>query len=190
MPVTIPGIVGAVSPNLLAVALIGTDVPKLSLGVANGTANWVSQITVQTVDAGTAGAGSGGPLPVVVPTPLLQGAMTAGFSSNGLLGIFSPLLITGLTNGLVLAFAQMLIKTTHAGVGTGSGVATFRAPPASVAMVAGFKSAGMVGDATERMANAVGLALDTTFASLVIPVPIVGSASPVGASGTGVGKII
>jgi hypothetical protein len=57
-------------------------------------------------------------------------------------------------------------------------------------MVAGFKSVGMVGLYTDRKALALGMALDTTFATLVEPVAIVGSASPTAGSGVGTGKIL
>jgi len=190
MPVTIPGVVGVLFPNLVATGNIGTGVPQLTSGVANGVVQWTPQIVVQTVDSGTLGVGSGGPMPVILPPPILLGAMTVGFASFDILGIMSPLLILGLTNGLVLAYAQALIKTTHAGVGSGTGVATFRAPPAGPIFITGFKAAGMKGQATEKLALAIGQALDVAFASLVMPVPIVGAASPVGGGGVGFGNLI
>jgi len=57
-------------------------------------------------------------------------------------------------------------------------------------MIAGLKGVGFVGISTEQLANAVGMALDITFASLIMAIPIVGSASPTGASGTGIGNIL
>lgn len=189
MPLTIPGTVGVVTPNLLSVALIGTDVPKFSLGVANGISQWAARVTISTTDAGSAGVGTG-KLPLVVPQPLLLGAMFGGFSSFGLIGVFSPLMVLGLTNGIVAALLQGLISTTNPGVGVGVGKAKFKGPPAGASMALGFKSAGFVGDSTERMALAIGQALDTTFASLLIPVPIVGAGSPVSTTGVGTGKII
>lgn len=164
--------------------------PQLAAGVATGVCMWTPQVVVMTIDAGTLGAGSGGPLPVMIPPATMLGAMQAGFASFGLLGAMAAPLATGLANGLVLAYSQALVKTTHAAVGVGSGTATFRAPPAGPSMVAGFKSAGLVGQSTEQIALAVGQALDTVFASLVMPIPIVGSASPSAGSGTGVGQII
>lgn len=190
MPITPAGVTGIILPNLTAATLIGTGTPQLASGVGSGVSQWTPQIIVQTIDAGSLGVGSGGPLPVVIPPPSMLGAMTAAFASFGLLGVSAPLLITGLSNGLVQAYLQGLIKTTHPGIGVGAATATFRAPPAGPVMITGFKSAGMKGQATEQLALAVGQALDTVFASLVIPVPIVGSASPTGGSGTGVGNII
>lgn len=189
MPITTTGVTGILLPSLLSTGFLGTDLPKLSRGVASGVVRWANLVKVSTVDAGSAGTGSG-QIPVLVPYPLLFGNITAGFASNQLIGIFAPLFITGLTNGLVNSFLQGLVKTTHAGVGTGAGVASFRGPPAQASLSAGFRSAGMNGDATDRLARALGQALDRTFASLVIPVPIVGTASPSAATGKGSGKII
>jgi len=190
MPVTVPGVVGAVLPNLIATANLGTGVPQLASGVANGVVQWTPQIVVATIDAGSLGVGSGGPVPVVIPPPAMLGAMTGGFASFGLLGIMAPLLIAGLSNGLVLAYLQALVKTTHPGIGVGSGVAKFIAPPAGPIFIAGFKAAGMKGQSTDQLALAIGQALDIVFASLLIPIPIVGSASPAGGAGAGVGNII
>jgi hypothetical protein len=69
-------------------------------------------------------------------------------------------------------------------------VAKFLAPSCSGPMIEGFLAAGLVGDSMPRLAGAIGLALDSTFASLAIPIAIVGSASPSGGVGTGSGKIL
>lgn len=190
MPVTIPGLVGALMPNLLSTGHLGLDTPKLATGIATGVATWIPQIVIQTVDSGSLGAGKGVPIPLVVPQPALYGALVAGDAAFGLLGILTPLMTLGIANGLVLGFAQMLLNTVHAGIGVGAGVATFRAPPAGPVMVAGFQASGMNGEDAVKKANAIGMGLDTTFASLVLPVSIVGSASPAGGASTGVGNII
>jgi hypothetical protein len=190
MPVTSAGIIGVLVPNLVATSLIGTGVPTYANAVAQGLVTWIPQVTVQTQDVGTGGSGKNVPLPLLVPQPLLIVNITSGMSSQELLGVMAPLLILGLSNGLALAFLQMLVNTTHVGVGTGAGVATFRAPPATPSMIRGFKSAGMKGPATERKAAALGQALDQTFASLLLPVVIVGSVTPSAATGRGSGKII
>jgi len=190
MPIALPAISGVLTTNLFATALIGTDTPRLASGVATGLVSWVPQVTVSTVDAGSAGAGTGVPVPWVVPQPILLGLLTANIPPAGFVGLFTPSLIIGLANGLALSFLQMLISTTHFSVGTGSGVASFKAPPAATSMVAGFASAGLVGDAAPRLATAIGISLDSAIASLVIPIVIVGSASPSAATGVGTGKII
>jgi hypothetical protein len=190
MPVTTPGITNALLPNLISVGLLGTEVPKLARGIANGVAQWVPQIRVNTTDAGSAGSGSNIPLPVTVANPILLANLTSGMSVQGLLGVFVPPYLLGLTNGLCAAFLQMAIKTTHVGVGSGAGVAKFTAPPARTSMINGFNSAGLKGDSAARKASAIAQGLDLTFASLLLPVAIVGSASPSPGTGVGTGSIV
>lgn len=190
MPVTIPGIMGSVIPNLVSTGMIGTGVPQYARGVALGLSQWIPLVKVTTVDAGTAGVGKNVPLPLVVPNPLLQGNLLAGMASQGLVGLMMPLFITGLTNGLVISFAQMLVVTTHPSVGVGAGVAKLVAPPAAASIISGFAQAGMKGDATIRKALALASGLDGTFASLVLPVAIVGPPSPIGSAGSGFGNIL
>lgn len=129
-------------------------------------------------------------MPLVVPQPVLYGGLMTGAASAGVLGIMAPAMFLGIANGLVLAFLQMLIKTTHPGVGVGTGLAKFIGGSAVPQMVSGFAAAGMKGQGTVQIATAVGVGLDITFQALAIPVPIVGSASPSGGSGVGVGLII
>lgn len=190
MPVVLPAIVGTLTSNLMAAGLLGTDVSKMATGVANGLQTWVPTIQVVTVDAGTLGAGSGTPLPLVVPQPVLFGNLQSMIAAAGFVGQSVPQLATGLSNGLSQAFLAMLVTTQHPGIGTGTGVATFVAPPAAGPMVGGFASASLIGEAAPRLAAAIGNALDMTFASLIVNVVIVGSASPTGGSGAGTGKIL
>ncbi len=189
MPVTIGGVSGALLPSIGAANNLGVGVPQLAAGIANGVCQWTPQIVVLTVDVGAAGVGSGGPLPVTISGALVA-TMVTNFAAFQLRGSAAVSLATGIANGLIMAYTQGLIKTTHAGVGTGSGVATFRAPVAGPTLMAGLKSAGLFGSAVDRLALAVGQALDTTFASLVIPIQIVGPSTPTSASGVGVGNII
>lgn len=190
MPIALPIITGTLTTNLVATALVGTDTPRLASGVASGLVQWVPQVTVSTVDAGSGGVGVGVPTPWIIPQPLLLGLLAANIPPAGFAGLFTPSLILGLANGLSLAFLQMLISTTHPTVGTGTGISKFAAPPAAISMNAGFASAGLVGDAAPRLATAIGISLDAAIASLVIPIAIVGPASPSATSGTGTGKII
>jgi hypothetical protein len=190
MPVSSPGIFRVLFPNLISVGMLGSETPKLARGIANGITRWIPQVKVSTTDVGSAGSGSNIPLPVTVANPILLANLTAGMSAFGLLGVLVPIYLVGLSNGLSSAFLQMLIKTTHAGVGTGAGVAKFSAPPARTSMINGFSSAGLKGDAAVKKASAVAQGLDVTFASLVLPVAIVGSVSPSPATGVGTGSIV
>jgi len=190
MPVTPPGIIGAVVPNLAAVSFIGTDVPKYANAVAQGLVKWIPLIKVSTVDGGTAGAGTNVPLPLSIPTPVIYANLLAGMAAQGFKGPFMPLFCSGLANGLTAAFFQMLVKTNHPVVGVGSGIARFTAPPAALSIISGFAAAGLNGPSTAQAARALATGLDRTFASLVLPVVIVGTPSPTGASGVGFGGIL
>lgn len=190
MPVVIPGIVGALVPAIFATGNLGSQVPQLATGIANGLSNWVPSVVVQTIDTGSLGVGSGGPMPLVVPQPPLFANLLAGAASAGVLGVMSPLLFLGIANGLVLAFNQMLIKTTHTGVGAGTAAARFIGSSATPQMIAGFNAAGMKGEGTVKMAKAVGTGLDLTFQTLAVALPIVGAPSPSGGSGVGFGVIL
>jgi hypothetical protein len=190
MPIALPVAIPTLAANLAATTMLGPGVPKYATGVINGLANWVPTISVQTTDVGSAGSGVNVPLPLTLPTPILLANLTAGMFAQGILGILAPLFLLGLANGLTAVFLQTLVKTQHVGVGTGAGVASFRAPPAFPFLVAGFASAGITGVATARKARALGQGLDQTFASLFLPVVIVGSASPSAATGKGFGKIL
>ena len=190
MPIAGPIAIPTLAANLVATAMLGPGVAKYATGVINGLSIWVPQVSVTTVDVGSGGAGTNIPLPLIVPTPVLLANLTAGMISQGIFGPMAPLFLLGLANGLTAVFLQTLIKTQHAGVGVGSGVASFKAPPAFASIILGFASAGMVGVAAARKAAALGQGLDVTFASLFLPVAIVGSASPTVTTGVGFGKIL
>jgi hypothetical protein len=129
-------------------------------------------------------------MPLIVPQTALYANLLAGGASVGLFGIMAPLLFLGIANGLVLAFAQMLIKTTHMGVGAGTGAARFIGSSAAPQMIAGFEAAELKGDSTKKLAKAIGAGLDLTFQILAVPIPIAGPPSPSGGSGVGIGTII
>jgi len=182
--------VGFLTPNLFSVAHIGIGTPKLALGIAMGVCQFLtSQAKAITVDVGTFGVGTS-IMPLVVPPPLLQGGLYTGFSSMGIIGVFSPLTITGVTNGLVTGLTALaLLQTNHPSVGVGSGIARIVGPSAVPAMLQGFSSMGMTGVGSIKLATAIGMALDITFAGFTLPIPIVGPASPVAGAGSGFGKI-
>lgn len=192
MPLNPPTLAtGFIAPNLLATGNIGAGMPKFAMGVAIGVCQFLtSQAKVVTVDVGTLGVGTS-IMPLIVPNPLLQGALFAGFASMGILGPMAPLVITGLTNGLVTGWVVLaLLQTNHPLIGTGAGVARIVAPTAVPAMIGGFTSMGMLGDGPIKTATAIGIALDITFTTFVEPIPIVGPPSPVGGSGVGFGTVI
>jgi hypothetical protein len=190
MPATVPGFMGALIPNLLSVAMIGTGLPKYARGVAAGLQQWIPKIRINTVDTGTLGAGKSVPLPLIVPQPILYANLIAGMIAQKQVGVLMPPLALGLANGLVLCFAQTLINTTNPSVGVGAGVAKFSAPPAAQSMILGFQQAGMVGDQATKKAKAIATGLDRTFAILVMPFAIVGPPSPAPSAGSGFGGLL
>lgn len=192
MPLNPPALAAAfLAPNLLSTGNIGMGMPKFAMGVAVGVCQYLTvQAKVVTVDAGVLGVGTS-IMPLLVLPPLLQGGLYAGFSSMGILGPMAPLLITGLTNGLITGWTALaLLQTNHPGIGVGAGVARIVGPTAVPAMIAGFASMGMIGDGPIKTATAIGIGLDITFAGFFEPVPIVGTGSPVGGAGVGFGSVI
>lgn len=193
MPLNPPALSsGFLVPNLASTGNLGTGVPMFSLGIAIGVCQYLTvQSRVMTVDAGTLGAGTS-IIPLIVPSPLLISSLTTGFASAGLMGVMAPKAILGIANGLMTGWlALALLQTNHPTVGVGAGVARVVGPSAMPAMISGFAAAGMIGDGPMRMARAIGIGLDMTFAAFVQPgIPIVGSASPIGSAGVGLGTVI
>ncbi len=193
MPLNPPALAsGFITPNLVSTGNIGTGTPKLALGIAIGVCQFLTGMAkVTTVDAGTLGAGTG-IIPLIVPTPLVLTSLTTGFASSGILGVLAPKLIVGLATGLTSGWlALALLQTVHPTVGVGTGVARIVGPSAVPALIGGFAAVGMVGDGPTRIARAIATGLDITFASFVqLGLPIVGSPSPVGSAGVGIGTVI
>jgi hypothetical protein len=171
------------------VGLLGTAVPKLASGLALGAAQWVQQLTVQTVDTGTLGVGKGTGI-FAVPSPALISALLAAYAVNNHRGSMSPLEATGIGNGLSTGFAQGLLTTAHPSVGVGGGAAKIVCPPAFPSLMQGFSSVGITGQVASLKASAISSALLIVIQALVLPVVIAGSASQFASGGSGFGKII
>lgn len=189
MPFTPAGATAAIAAGLASAGQLGPGAIKEAVAVANGTDAWLHALPVITVDAGTVGAGVGA-IPLIVPNPLLIANLTVAFAGQGILGPMAPLHILGLANGLVLAFIQGLIVTTHPGVGVGTAVVRFGTTPAIVPMIAAFAAQGMTTLGSTKMATAIGIALDTSFAALTLVSPIVGPAGPSPSGGAGFGNVV
>lgn len=164
-------------------------VPDLALGIMIGVSKWVPTIRLTAPSSGTLGVGTG-LTPLIVPAPVLQLAMAPTFAANGIFGVMSPLLITGLSVGLNTVFLQGICQTTHPNVGVGGGVVRFNPPPATPFLVEGLASVGMVGEGPTRLANGLGQALGIVFSALTLPCVVVGSPSPVASAGVGFGQIL
>lgn len=193
MPLNPPTLAaGFLTPNMVSMGNVGTGVPKLALGIAIGVCQFLTaQSTVMTVDVGTLGVGTS-IIPLIVPSPLVLSSLTSAFASVGILGIMAPKLLSGLATGLTTGWLSLaLLQTNHPSVGVGTGVARVVGPSAVPAMIAGFSTAGMVGDGPTKIARAIGIGLDMVFASFVqLGVPIVGVPAPTGSSGVGFGTVI
>ncbi len=189
MALSPPTLAPPIATNLVATGHLGVAVPQLSLGLANGILAWLQVMAVATVDAGQLGAGAG-LIPLVVPQPVLLAALTPAFASQGILGVFSPLTILGLSNGLSIGFGLGQVVTTHPVVGVGAGVCSFKAPPAVPFLLQGLATAGITGTGAIKMATALAIALGAVFSALVLPTPIAGAGSPISGGGAGTGKIV
>lgn len=189
MPLTPVSVAAIMLPNLAAASFIGVGTPKLARAIGIGLSTWTPKISISTIDAGTGGAGKGVPVPILLASPVVQANLYAGFTGQKILGLLAPLFITGLTNGLTQTYLTALTNTVHVGVGVGSGVATFKAPPAFGDLKIGFNAVGATGDGATKFCRALAQALESTFSTLVLPQPIVGPPSPSAASGRGSGSI-
>lgn len=188
MPITVPGMMATVLPALTSVGCLGIGTPKLALGVSLGVVQWVSVLKVQVVAAGAAGAGLV-TFPWLVPVPALVPPLLAAFASQSLLGVFSPLMATGLAEGIGTGLLTGLIFVPVPGVGSGAGVATFKGT-AVPAMISGFAQAGLTGQGAVRQATAIGQGLDSFFSVFSLPVPVVGPAGPAPGTAFAVGQIV
>jgi hypothetical protein len=191
MPLVSPVLATAfVGPNLLATGQIGQGMPKFALGVSLGVVDYLSSARVITTDVGTLGVGTS-IIPMIVPQPLLLGGILSGMGSMGILGPMAPLVALGLANGITIGLAALaLLQTNHPSVGTGAGVARIVGGTAVPAMIGGFDSVNMSLDGSKKMATAIGIGLDITFAAFFQPIPIVGPSAPVNGAGVGFGSVI
>lgn len=190
MPLTVTQAISTLVPALAGASMLGVGVPRFARGLGIGLSSWTPTIIINSTDTGTAGSGKGVPVPIAIPQPLLYGNLFTGMSGQGLVGVMRPAFILGLSQGLVLLYAQCLTNTAHLGVGVGSGVASFRPTPPLPFIQAGFASVGMVGEGGVKLARALSQGLEKTFRALALLQPIVGPPSPAGASGRGIGTIL
>jgi hypothetical protein len=189
MPLAAPTLTVTLTTSLLGSGMIGSATPKFASGVAQGVTLWVKKLSVQTVDAGVAGVGTG-LFPFLIPPQLLMANLLAAYVANGQIGPMAPLEAVGLANGLAMGLLTGLIKTTHPTVGAGAGVARISGPPAYSSLMQGFSSVGIKGQGATKKANAISTALMLTLQVITLPIPIVGPVGPSPSSGIGSGKIV
>lgn len=190
MPISPLGFTGVIAPSLASVAVIGVDMPKFARGLAVGYSTYLQKVRIQTIDGGTAGAGKGTPMPLVVPPPIWIPFLTTGFIQNRIMGVMAPPFIIGLSNGLSLSSLQALTNTAHPGVGAGAGVPTLQLPSAFRDIQLGFKQVGFSGADNIKVCRAIAFGIERSLRTFIIPIPIVGPPSPSPGSGRGGGKFL
>lgn len=189
MPLTPPTLALTLGSNLASTGHIGVGMPKLAQAIALGVSLWAQKATVSVQGTGASGTGVA-TLPLIVPQPLLLINLEAGFLALNLVGVFHPLTVLGLANGLATGLVQGVLFVTVVGVGSGAGVARVVSPPAAASFQSAFAALGLASPGSAKLAQALGLAFDQTFATFTIPVPIVGPAGPAPGVGVGTGKIV
>jgi len=189
MPLAPPALALTLGTNLVSTGHIGVAMPKLAQAVALGVVLWSAKATVSVSGAGAAGTGVA-TLPLLVPQPLLLASIQTSFLSVGITGVISPLTALGLANGLAAGLPLGIMLATVVGVGSGAGVARIVSPPAYPNFQQAFATLGMAGPGSAKMAIALGMSFDKTFAAFLVPIPIVGPAGPAPGVGTGTGKIV
>jgi len=173
--------------NLLVCGMLGSETPKLSLGICTGIQKWLSDVKVNTIDTGNLGVGTSQAF-LTIPPPILLVSLIKAFSDAHISGAMAPLLALGLSNGLPAALLTAVVFTNHIGVGSGSAIARFQATDATKAMTEGFRAVGL--DGAEKMARALGKALPSCFGMFYMNLTIKGSSTPNIGLGKSTGKIL
>jgi len=189
MPLTPPGLSGAIMGGLSSASFTGTNLMDLARGIASGICNWISAMVVTTTDVGAPGVGTG-VMPLIVPAPSIQAQVLSGLSSQSFKGTSLSSLSQGLGTGLNIGLMMGIIQTTHPSVGVGTATPKFTAPPLGPLIMAGLLGAGVKGTEMSKLANGIGSGVENVFSSLVLQVPIVGSIAPISGPMTGVGFIM
>ncbi len=185
-PVMMQASIASFMPPFL---IIGPSVPQLSLGIANGLVSYLQTVTVVTVDVGTFGVGVGTGIGLVLPPPILAGALLGTFVAASIAGVMSIPLIGSISLGVSLALTAVNIVTGHPTVGSGSGAATVIPTGATQYFISGFAAAGMTGAMAIPMATAIANGFDIALPSAKGVVVIAGPPNSSPSSGAGVGVL-
>lgn len=176
--------------KFIANGLAGPSNIQLATGIANGFCSYVQTgITAKSIDAGSAGAGTGIGFGINLAFLVLSGSFQLSFTP--FTGPMKMNLITALSD----AFSQVLlsanINTINTGVGTGGGTVSLNPNPlvSVLAMTTNLSGFGMVGSQGVVLATAIAQGIDQALPSATGIINIVGTASPYAAVGVGIGKI-
>lgn len=181
---------GFIAPSLISTLNIGSAMPKLALGIANGVCNFFIGAVAVSIDTGTLGVGTSAQ-PLIIPPPTILAALLVGYSAQSILGPMSPLNALGVANGISTGLASLATASVqHPGVGAGAAIMRIVGSSAVPALLKGFADAGLTGNGSVKMATAIGIGLDTIFQSFVMPLVIAGPPSIIPGAGSGFGVII
>jgi hypothetical protein len=165
---------------------------QIAGGLAAGLFQYLtSAVVLTTVDVGTLGVGTGFGQGLFLEPVSFTASLQGIALSHGLAGSFAPGLCSAISLGLCSALSAASVFTTHPLVGAGAGkvqIIPVGIGPAvfSSAMLA----AGLTGPSAPSLGDAVGLALDSSIASVLGAVAISGPPNVYPSSGSGFGRIV
>jgi hypothetical protein len=192
MPLDPLSVTAVMEPSMVGVGMLGSGHFSLVSGLSNALSRYSTQaVSVSVGVAGTAGVGSVFGFGIVIPPGAFLGILFASLQANGINGMSSLQLATGISSGFTLAYAQAIVTATSPTVGAGAGVASL-APNPSVStdiFYSEFIGAGMTGSAVRPLARAVSGGLDSILASCFGPVVVVGPPSIAPSAGIGSGRL-
>lgn len=188
-PITVGGIMRV---SLLSAGLVGSGSSQLAAALAGALCTYgTTTMSVGTIDVGTAGAGKGTGIGVIVPQPFLSASLAISLPSNGIAGLSMPQLALGISTGYSVALSGAIVNTFHPSVGVGTG--KLQIAPNTIASIGvfiqAFFAAGLTGSMAVPLATAVAKGLDAVLPAATGIVAIVGSPSVVSSSGVGSGKL-
>lgn len=190
------GLKGMIMMGMTAAGALGKEAQKIAQVVAVSFVKFLkSNVTVKTVDVGSAGPvgkGTG----VVIAAPPLYGSLCAmGMAQNGLQGVYSIPIATaiGLACGTHILTAQ--VQSTHQPVALGMGTGQFMGATDSALfgiMTMEAKKAGLLGKSNESFFRAIASGLAKAVSSSAATVVISGAPTtpPSPATGSGDGSLV
>ena len=176
---------------LVSNAQVGPNIGQLATGLAMGLFQYAqSGVTVNSIDVGTLGVGTGIGPSIILPEPVILSALTASFIGHGIVGPMMPLQASAIALGISTSLALAIVQTLNSSVGVGAGKLQLSPTGAGSAIFpAAFVSAGMSGPASAKMAVSIAQALDAVIISAIGVIAIVGPPNIVPGAGLGTGKI-
>jgi hypothetical protein len=173
-------------------SLIGSEVTQLATGLANGISIYVqSGLIVESIDAGTLGAGTGIGIGISLPEPTILAAISSFMSGEDILGQMAFPLASAIAFGISASFGIAQVSTINPTVGVGAGKLQLVPVGTGAAIFASaFAGSGLIGTSSPRLSSAVGAGLDSIVAASIGVITIVGSPSNIPSSGLGIGRIL